>query len=350
MSDNSSSPVFIGQALISGDHTLVPEILDLDGRSQVRMTDEAGREIVIPFEFLTALSSRAGSAYTTIGNTLDEQRRLFLGDLTELGLAAQGRGLIFTLPDATSHLEDGVPVLKWMRAKDNSADGAGWALYLAGADDAIISMARWNDRDALLNLVTSMADRETLLVMAGMTHPGPIAALSARMSASTMRGNRELPAMDTKRVRNVLIDAELDADHLSEQYGKDFSRYSAARVRALNIESLGRKVPVAIAVGAPSIPIRELTATEKQLGWRDRAELEKQLRDAATAPWVQKAKDSLIAAGWRVIDMPRPSSRHYSSREEIFWVTRISAETWTSVSAAAQIAAASLTMSRGTPV
>lgn len=345
---SSATPLHVGAPVRQGDITLTPEIFDYDGTSHVRVQNSAGVEIIIPTDFLPALSARSSTVYTGVANLVDERRRAFLGDLAEFGLEKRrSDGSLWTLPEDTDTKADGTPVIRWVRPKDNSADASGWALYLAGADDAVISTARWNDRDALAALVESMRDRELLITMAGIAHSEAIAKLSARMQASTLRGARSLPAIDTKRVRDILVAAGLGRDGIAATTGVNMNRWSAPQARVLNITSLGRKVPVAVAVASPNAPIRELTEAERQLPWKQRHEVELDLRKQAAQPWLEKAKASMVAAGWRVIDLPR-TRRSYYSDTEIFWVTRIDAETWTSVAAAAQEAADGFSMSRST--
>jgi hypothetical protein len=336
---NTPKP-FIYAARTVGDngYTLYPEVLDLDGDARVRVVSDSGNEIQIPFEFLAALASRAGNARALIDSEIDAQRKAFIGDISTYGLT-RPTSMHLTKPD-TAPTDDGNPVLKWVRSENNDPAKSGWSLYLGGAETAVVGFARWNDRAAIESLVELMDSPDSMMTIAGITTPEPIAALTARMTARNLRASRSLPGIDLGKVRKILYDANLGS---TEESG----RYNSARLRLLTIKSGGKNVPVAAAISAPTMPSRPLTEEESALNWREKRLLQDALISEARGPWLEKAKAAMTAAGWRVLNLNPPRRAHYASSTDVVWATRLDAETWSSVAAAANVAAGELEMSRG---
>jgi hypothetical protein len=337
---NTPKPViYAARTVVANGYTLHPEVLDLDGDARVRVVSDSGNEIQIPFEFLAALASRAGNARALIDSEIDAQRKAFIGDITAYGLT-RPTAMHLTKPD-TAPTDDGNPVLKWVRGDNNDSSKSGWSLYLGGAENAVVGFAQWNDRAAIESLVELMDSPDSMMTIAGISTPEPIAALTARMTARNLRVSRSLPGIDLGKVRKILYDANLGSTEAN-------GRYNSSRLRLLTIKSGGKNVPVAAAISAPSMPSRPLTEEENALGWREKRTLQDALISEARGPWMEKTKAAMIAAGWRVLDLNPPRRAHYyAGTNDVVWATRLDAETWSSVAAAANAAAGELEMSRG---
>lgn len=337
----SEQPVITGRPAEVDGFRLIPEVLDLNGRARVRVTAPDMEDFIVPSEFLTALGSRAGSLHSDILRTLDDARRQF-GDVGSFGLesALSNRWV----PAGGTVEQDMTPVLSWVTPRDYNGEKTGWQIYLAGAKEAPVGFARWDDRPALENLVAMMSDPESMLTIAAIMNPGPVAKLTGRMAAATLRSARQLPGIDLKKVRAILSAANISNTIDAEGGG---NRWTQARLRLLTIVSGSKSVPVAVAIQPPYVDMRELLEPEeRQLSYADRMQLMEARRDALTEPWITKTREAMTAGGWRVLDLPTPRAM-WGRPSQVLWVTRIDPETWSGIAAAAAARAETTEMSRG---
>lgn len=218
----------------------------------------------------------------------------------------------------------------------------GWRLSLVGITDVTMGFAAWNDAEGIANLVAAMDDPEGIFVMAGMINPTEAGALSARLTARNLKNQRQLPNVQLPPIRKALTDAGLGG--ISDHDG------GRARVLAVNVD--GRKLPIAIAIMAPAIPAGTTVLTEAEREGMQPWEIRQandQRAEAARAAWVPKAKTVITNAGWRVVDLPAPRLpwRTYGSNTPVLWATKLTAQQWSGLNAAAERAARELEMSRG---
>lgn len=329
---------------------LTPEIVNLDGETQLRVSTPDAEDIIIPSSLLEALGANARQISSQLTEAVNEQRREAFHptlrhelnkatrDAESGSVGVDRRSNTVALPGADI-AADGTPYLFWKK----DAEKPGWVLTLAGIRSASLGFAAWNDPAAIDELVASLSDPESLVTIAGMVVPTQTAEMTGRMVTRELRADRSIPTMEPKQIREILVSAGYV---LSSDATSSTSRYSGGRVRALKINSGGKEVTVAIGVTMPtSFPwTTPLSEDERKLSWRDRGELERNRREEARAPYAKGFRAALAAApGWRIVDLNtgRPGTN------DIIWLTKISPETWSSVAAAATMFAGSLDMGRG---
>jgi hypothetical protein len=317
---------------------MTPEIVTLDGVTQLRILDDNGVEMLIPANFLPALASRAGLLSSVLVRTLDEARKEehHPKQRHELVPGNAGNLKVLTLPNADAEA-DSTPYLHWNA--ETSQRTHGWSLSITGIDNASLGFAAWNDTAAQDSLVEMLTDVESCITIAAITAPEATARMTARLSARALRSARALPGIDLGKARKIITDAGLATP-------ESISGYSAARARLLTISSGERKVPVAVAVAPPSRfeDMREISSEEAQkMSWQDRSKLQAEYLEEKRTPWIANAKRAFTDAGWRVLDLQIDGR----GNSNVFFATRIDAETWSSISAAAQASARVLGMNRG---
>lgn len=337
------TPVYVGESQNVSGVTMTPEIVSLDGETRLRLVDANGSELLIPAHMLPALANRASFYASNLSRTLDDARRVehhpsHRHDIVEARLDER-KGFTLAQHDPEA---DGTPYIAWVAERD--ARPHGWALTMTGIDKVELGFAAWNDIPAQDNLIAMLSDADTCIAIAGITAPTETARMSARVSARALRTARALPGIDLKKARKIITDAGL-ATHES------INQYYAARMRLLTVTSGDKQVPVAVAIQAPDkyLNQRELTKEEtREMSWEDRSKLQKQYLDEMREPWLASAKQAFTAAGWRLVDLAIESRGR--TRPNVFFATRIDAETWSAVSAAATASARYLEMSRGSKV
>lgn len=303
-----------------------------------------GETITIPNKFLEALGYQSMRLSADGFTMIDAVRQAFLGLDKDPRLAPAPRAgqNYYSLAGSFLNEEEGVPLLAWSSAKGDS--DSGWRLTLSGATQVTVSYAAWDSQSALDSLIEMMGDPEGVLTMAGITQPEITAQLSARMTAVSMRASRSLPRIDLPKVRKALSDAGVLVGGHSGR-----NKAEAARMRLLAVKVGSVKVPVAVAINPPTYPknARPLTDTESRLPWNERQELTKSIVVPAREDWMRAVKIALEGSGWRVVDLPKPVQPWEHRDMEPLWVTRIDANTWSGLSAAAAREAIRLEMSRG---
>lgn len=338
--EQPTTALIVGTSIDVDGFRLTPEVLILEGDAWVRLSAPGQEDFLIPAEYLVALSSRGGSLHSTLLRTLDDTRRNW-ADVPSLGLKSFSSNR--WVPAGTSPEDDMTPVLQWVTPRDYDSESSGWKIYLAGAKDAPVGFARWDDRPALENLVAMMADPDSMLTIAAIMNPEPVAKLTGRLAAASMRSARQLPGIDLKKIRTILGAANVSAS-LGEE---STNRWTAARLRLLTVVSGTKAVPVAVAIQPPYAGGREsLSEEERRLSYQERTELIEQRRAALIEPWLAKARQALVAGGWRLVDLPTPRAM-WGRSGEVLWATRIDPETWTGIAAAAAARAEQMEMSRG---
>lgn len=317
---------------------MTPEIISLDGRTQLRVLDADGVEMLVPAHVLPALAARAGMFSGLLTRTLDEARREEHHPTKRHTLTAgtSGKVRVLSAPDTDPEV-DSTPYITWN--SENAQRTHGWTLSIAGIENAPLGFAAWDDIAAQDSLVEMLADTESCVTIAGITAPEATARMTSRLSARSLRSARALPGIDLSKARKIISDAGLNTP-------ETISGYFAGRARLLTIESGDRKVPVAVAVAPPDRfeGMREISKEESaQLSWQDRSKLQKEYLEEKRTPWIADAKRAFTNAGWRILDL-QIDGRHNAN---VFFATRIDSETWSSLSAAAQASARVLSMNRG---
>lgn len=342
-----ASPVFTAD-----DYTLQITVPDLDSEPYVTLAAPDGEVLVVPNRFLGVLSRQSmqmqGQARQMLDDAWRSQARLW-EDSRLMAFGPRGVG-----PDARMYAlanrgawdeTEGVPYLEW-RPLTGPESPAGWRLALSGAAQVSVSFARWDDADALAGLIESMGDAESLMTMAGITNPDVIAHLSARMTAVSLRSARALPRIDLPKARKILTDAGLAEP--SERRSRD--NHAAATMRLLAVRVGGTRVPVAVAVNPPRVPAGTPSLSEDEargMNYQQKQQRLEEVRAPSRERWLSRARTALESAGWRILELPRPRQPWGYNQMDCLWATRIDAETWSGVSAAATGEARSLEMSRG---
>lgn len=338
------APVFVGEPIDFNGYRIVPEVLDLDGARRIRISDKNGNELLIPEDFLAPLTSRGNHAQSVLRSSVDAMRMAFHNPIDHYpNIIQANKRIVITETDAQ---QDGVPFIEWRTAstdqRNNQSTNHGWRLSLGGAHNSTIGFAEWNDIPGIANLVTMLSDPQGCITMGSMIDPAPIQQMCARMAARTLRSARSLPAVSLAKARKILSDA-------SVPQGATSGAYACGMLRLLTIKSGDKDVPVAVAVAAPHEPVgtQQLTEEEARLPWQQRSALQEQYRSVTREPWIAAARAAFLTAGWRLLDLPKPQSAHYGSNSPYLWATPIDAQTWGSISAAAEREARDVSMSRG---
>lgn len=331
--------VYTGQSTRVHGIIVTPEIVTYDGDSQIRVVEEAtGHELVIPMSFLAGLNATAQRARSELVNNLDTARRAFYDLAADFGLENYRNGNRPRLSRPNRDLAvDQTPYMEWV----NSPEKHGWSLRLAGCEDIDIAWAAWNDKPGLANIISLLDDPDTATIMASMVAPEKVAKMTARIAARRMREARELPAVTLDRARNILKTHHVPACTLGNP------RSQGANLRLYTIkEGAGKAVPVAVAIAAPVKPndLQPLTEAENALGWKEKSQLVNDRTNALRAPWVAQAKAAFVAAGWRVVEMPKSRTHSWGNPPEIFWVTPFDANQWATVESAAKAEHANFSM------
>jgi hypothetical protein len=326
------------------------EIHTLDGEAWALVSYPDGRHLRIPLDMLSALARNAGTMEHEISVSLDELRRRFADLSAREGLQAVNlAGNQFVLPGADVN-EDGTAVLSWVSGRpvgrwnqEPSEVVPGWRLTLAGAAGTTVGFAKWDNVDGVNGLIEAMSDSETLVAMAGMTSPQAVARMSSRVTARRLRSARALPAIDLKKVRQVLTDAGLTSQYRSG--------YSAGRLRLLALDNGGRKIPVAALVMPPAIPARALTPEESVLPYANRVQVQENLNAEKRAEWTAQVVAEMTKAGWRSLDLPNPYKWSSEATRGVLAFTRLDVETWGLVEAGAlEQYNQQMSMSRGSAI
>lgn len=346
MNDSTTStPLHTGRSLTHGSVVAVPEIISLEGGMQLRARGSDGAELVIPHEMLPALARFANSAHHELSMLLDRERRTAHHPALRHPHLAADRpdhtaSTILSAAGPTSDLADGDTYLMW---NNKNETGPGWSLRIHGVERTDIGFAAWNDVPAQDNLVAMLTDPESCLAIAAIMNSDEAARLTARVTAASLRAARSLPSITLDKVRAALTAGNVPASSDTQ------SRWGSARLRVLTVKSGGKAVPVAVAI-TPSysnLPnLVPLTDAEKSLPWAQRSKIETERRIAAQAPWMSAARTAMANAGWRVVDLPSPAIG-WGRGSDFLWVTRLDADTWAKVAAAAAVAAPECEMSRG---
>lgn len=317
---------------------MTPEIISLDGETQLRVLDSNGLEMLIPAHVLPALAARAGMFSGVLTRTLDEARREehHPNKRHPIVAGSSGKARVFSAP-GTDPEADSTPYITWNSETAHRTHG--WSLSIAGIENASLGFAAWDDIAAQDSLVAMLTEPESCITIAGMTAPEATARMTARLSARSLRSARALPGIDLTKARKIITEAGLSTP-------ETISGYYAARARLLTIASGDRKVPVAVAIAPPDRfeGMREISKEDSAtMSWQDRSTLQKEYLEEKRTPWIADVKRAFTNAGWRILDLQIDG--RYNTH--VFFATRIDSETWSSISAAAQAAARTLGMNRG---
>jgi hypothetical protein len=356
MENNDIKPVFVGTT-VSNDHaTLTPEVITLEGEVRLRMTLANGEDIILPLETLSLLGQNANRMQSELNKSLEEARflkhypvtRYEEGKFSETKGGNGGRRISSYVSRrlylvGTDIYSDGTPFIAW---STNESGVHGWKLSLIGIDDAPIGWAAWDDPKGVDELITMLSDQESCVAIAGIVAPSQTSEMSARVAAKALRSGRKLPGINIAKVRKVFEDGGIANSGATE--------YANPQVKVLAIASGDKRVPVAVAVSAPSKFANQPELTEEQLqglNWQQRRQAEDDLVKPLVEAWGKKVDKAFVDAGWRVIDLPKPKYYYgYSQGGGTRWYTLINPEIWANVSAAATQAATDFYFSRATRI
>lgn len=212
-----------------------------------------------------------------------------------------------------------------------------WLLKIHGAGsgdrDLTLGEARWDDREGIARLVHALQQRDSVLAMAGMTHPEEVSLLSARVAINEFGASGGMPLMSPLAVRKVLNGAGL----LGVDDGWD-GMSTVGHIRLMQAPAEWRRVPVAVVIICPNAPQCEPARDDD--GDFAQGALARRKR------WLQRAENALVQEGWYVVDLPAPNTPHPSERGYL-WVTRIAPAEWGRMRAAIAPHASKLLTTRG---
>lgn len=270
----------------------------------------------------------------------DELRPLLLGgEDGGSGAREPNTSLPSVLYSAHTILRDGTPeestpYMEWTPKETESH----WALYLPPTGEhppVKVGTARWNDAQAIADLVKALSSPSSLFVMGGLTNPESIAQISSRKSSRDLARQRKIPSMSVAKARGILETAGLayPADDISPAH-------ALGRMRFLSLTVDGTRVPIAVCITAPFIPLAIVEShRHESMTLREKAK--------ARSDWVSRARDAFLASGWRTVDLPTPDVKWIYQNELPLWVTRINSHDWARVQAAAEAVAPNVKMERG---
>lgn len=347
MENKEITPVFTGDTIASEHGTLYPEVISLDGNVRLRLQLASGEEIILPYEILPLVGQNSLRMQSALKNYLEEARfeeykpskRHSQDTLVARRKSGRNGTNIFSLPNAELS-EDATPYIIW---RTNESGLHGWALTMAGIDEVTLGWAAWNDPAGVDELISNLSDVDSCLAIAGIVAAAETAQMSARITAKALRSGRKLPGINVAKIKKIFEGSQLTTP-------SEISDWNAAQIKTLAIDSGNRKVPVAVAISAPSKFVGQESISDEEarnMTWQQRRQAEQDLLQPLVDEWVAKAKELTLAAGWRIIDLPIPRSYYHNlGANSTFWVTLINPELWSNVSAAAQESARNFRMSR----
>lgn len=349
MENITNRPVFTGDVISNEHGTLYPEVIDLNGEVRLRLVLNGGEELILPYEILPLVGQNAGRMQGALTSYLEAARleeykpskRFESEKLMPRKKNGQRTSNIYTRPGFELN-DDSTPYIIW---KKNESGVHGWALTMAGIDDVVLGWASWDDPQGVDSLISNLDDVDSCLAIAGIVAPTPTAQMSARIAAKVLRSGRKLPGINVAKVRSIFESSNL-------QTPETISNWNAAQIKTLAIDSGDKKVPVAVAIAAPSKFTGQRTLSDDEtrgLTWPQRRQLETDILQPLVDEWLVKAKKIVIESGWRIVDLP-VARNHYGTGNDTFWITLINPELWSNVSAAAHEAAGNFRMNRTTRV
>jgi hypothetical protein len=347
MNQTSIKPVYTGDSVTNEHGTLYPEVVSLDGEVRLKLVLANGQELILPYEVLPLVGQNANRMQGALKTYLEAARfEEFVPskryEETQLvkGRSKSRNGGIFHKVDVDVTV-DASPYIIW---RQNDAKLHGWALTLAGIDDVTIGWAAWDDPNGVDELIKNLDDVDSCLAIAAIVAPTPTAQMSARITAKALRSGRKLPGINVAKIRKIFEDNNICTPSAIPDY-------NAGQAKVLTIHSGDKRVPIAVAISAPSKFVDQIQLTEEQLRemtWQQRRQAEIDIMQPLVDNWVKEAKAAVTSAGWRLIDLDKPRSYYGTNNNDVFWATLINPELWSDVSAAAQHFAREFRMSRTT--
>jgi hypothetical protein len=229
--------------------------------------------------------------------------------ITAAGLAQHGDR--YTAASGTPG--DGTPYLRWVPAR-TVIETPVWQLTLHGAATVTLNQAAWDDATGIAALVGQLADEATLQTLLILTDADAGAAMARRLSVRALRAAGTLPTMNPATIWQALNDAGLATGETES--------WKRGVVKALQINTGDSRVTVAIAVSKPISVHR----SERGVTYQSRC-----------AEW-EAAVDAAVTAdsAWRTLDLPAANKFRRNSTQAFCLYTRIPADQWPAVDAAAQ--------------
>lgn len=347
MNPTSIKPVYTGDSVTNEHGTLYPEVVSLDGDVRLKLVLANGQELILPYEVLPLVGQNANRMQGALKSYLEVARfeefspskRYNETQLAKARSKSRNGGTFHKVGvDVTI---DASPYITW---RPNESGIHGWALTLAGIDDVTIGWAAWDDPSGVDELIKNLEDLDSCLAIAAIVAPTATAQMSARITAKALRTGRKLPGINVAKIRKIFEDNNLCT-------ASAIPDYNAGQAKVLTIHSGDKKVPIAIAISAPSKFVGQAQLTDeqnKEMTWQQRRQAEIDIMQPLVDSWMKEAKAAVTSAGWRLIDLDKPRSYYGTNNNDIFWVTLINPELWSDVSAAAQYFAREFRMSRTT--
>lgn len=307
----ANPPILATREYLSGDIRFTMEAHDLDSPPQVRVIRPGEPDLFLPGDIALALADHAPS----MASESRRARDLFMREanspdrLTDTELRPWRGGHAFALPDLAER--DGYPCIYWVG--ETRERKAGWALGLQGVHgyEDLLMFAEWDDTEAIRGFVETLADRETLFTMSGITHPEPTARLTARLEMDRLVRTKALPRLNMPGLRKILRNAGIDPRH------RFMDPVLHARLRILKVYGADQAIPVAVAIRPPEFPrFGDLPENELPEG-----------RVKRRALWISQVLQALEGTKWRPIDLPQPvPDPRIGHNLEVFWVTMLTPE------------------------
>lgn len=240
------------------------------------------------------------------------------------------------------------PVLTWQRASSNQRSG--WRLTLQGHRAITIGFAAWNDPDGIRGLIAQMADPESAMIVAGLISPDETSYLASLIAVEGILRTRSVRRVALAPIRKAF------AEHGLAGHAQGAERNQCGRLRLLTITVGDRSFPVAAAIMAPASPA---DAEQKYVQWfgqhrgaayAERNEVKRRLQVEGRSEWIDKARQAVVSAGWRLLDLPTPHRGWGDQLSPVIWATPIPEQQWSELDRAARQEASRLVMERGSPI
>lgn len=339
------------------------EILDREGTGQVRIFEDGCEDFIIPARYLSILTSSSKFLSDRMEEESDNLRYTYHGSLTDFGLVLCTHPedtpvtQIHSWPTRTYLLpggeikHEGTPALRWTKGF-NSAEKAGWELFLTGAAETVtLGFARWDDLVGLKQLIESMGEPENLMALGSLLNETLFATLSGNVMARDLRSARQLPGISMGKIKAVIASHGLDTGAIVQYTSQK------AYAKLMTVKSGKVAIPIAVYLQAPYKLSSPITPAEIAEAGGNNSQghvdiINQRLAEYST-DWVAATAAVFESEGWRVVNLPQVENpNHYSMRNRnqpgYLWVTRFDEETWGKVAATARSMAPRMTLSRAT--
>ncbi len=331
----SEAPLLISASLKTNDrkYKVSAELIDLYGNEQIRISGPDGKEMFVTHELMELI----GENYENISNSLSEKgnklRHEYVGSLTEYGLTKNTKYLdSYTLLGENIAIA-GTPYLTWKRMLTKNGEQPGWEIKLSSADSISLGYAQWDDREGFAALVSTMADKEGLILAASLMGSETSKNLALEMFIDKAKTENRIPFMSASNVAFLLNGTKTTNRNSINRY--EFTDQLSRRrgnclITAIYLKNSGSKTAVAVAVLPPIPKLRGRTRNESSLSSESFEELQKIRKQKRETAWVRHTISILAKSGYRLINLPQPKDlgSQWPNHALTLYFTRTSSEVW----------------------